>query len=40
MNQKELILNVDWSKIPAPKGEENLSYLNNYTIKQCQTQIY
>ena len=35
MNQKNLT-NVDWSKIPAPKGEENLSHLNNYTIKQVK----
>ena len=35
MNQKNLS-NVDWSKIPAPKGEENLSHLNNYTIKQVK----
>jgi len=32
MNQKSLT-NVDWSKIPAPKGEENLGHLNNYIIK-------
>jgi len=32
MNQKSLI-NVDWSKIPAPKGEENLGHLDNYIIK-------
>ena len=35
MNQKSLT-NIDWSKIPAPKGEENLSHLNNYTIKQVK----
>ena len=35
MNQKSLT-NIDWSKIPAPKGEENLSHLNNYTIKQAK----
>jgi hypothetical protein len=35
MNQKSLT-NVDWSKIPAPKDEENLSHLNNYTIKQVK----
>jgi hypothetical protein len=32
MNQKSLT-NIDWSKFPVPKGEENLSHLNNYTIK-------
>ena len=32
MNQKSLI-NIDWSKFLVPKGEENLSNLNNYTIK-------
>ena len=32
MNQKSLT-NIDWSKIPAPKGEENLNHLNNYIIK-------
>jgi hypothetical protein len=32
MNQKNLT-NVDWSKIPKPEGEENLTHLNNYIIK-------
>jgi hypothetical protein len=32
LNQKSLT-NIDWSKIPAPKGEENLNHLNNYIIK-------
>ena len=35
MNQKNLT-NVDWSKIPAPKNEENLSHLNNYHIKRIK----
>ena len=32
MNQKNLT-NVDWSKIPEPKGDENLNHLNNYIIE-------
>ena len=35
MNQKNLT-NVDWSKIPAPKSEENLSHLNNYHIQRIK----
>jgi peroxiredoxin len=27
---------LDWSKFPVPKGEENLSHLNNYTIKSVK----
>ena len=32
MNQKNLT-NIDWSKFIVPKGEKNLSHLNNYIIK-------
>jgi hypothetical protein len=32
MSQKSFI-NIDWSKFLVPSGEENLSNLNNYTIK-------
>jgi hypothetical protein len=34
--KQKILTNIDWSKIPVPKGEENLSHLKNYTIKQIK----
>lgn len=37
MNQQNLI-KVDWSKIPAPKADVSLDYLNNYQIPEIKLQ--